>query len=96
MPKKQYSEQFRRDAVQLCKTSSKTHQAIADSLGIHVTTLAGWIKQYDIDTGERGGVTTEVRDENRRLKKELDEAQQTIKLLKKASAFCVSRMQNAA
>ena len=87
MSKKQYSEQFRRDAVQLWKKSDKTQQQIADSLGIHSTTLWGWVKQYDIDSGEIDGISTELREENRRLKKELDESQQTIALLKKAAAF---------
>jgi transposase len=87
MAKKQYSEQFRRDAVALWHKSGKTKQEVADSLGIHGTTLGGWIKQYDIDTGERPGVTTDEQREIKRLRKELDEAQQTVKLLKKAAAF---------
>lgn len=87
MSKKQYSEQFRRDAVALWSESNKTQQEIADSLGIHATTLGGWIKQYDIDTGVRDGLTTEEQLEIKRLRKELDESQKTVALLKKATAF---------
>ena len=71
----------------LWKKSGKTQQEIADSLGIHSTTLWGWAKQYDIDTGEVDGVSREMREENKRLKKELDEAQKMVALLKKATAF---------
>ena len=87
MTKKPYSEQFRRDAVALWKNSDKTQQEIADSLGIHSTTLWGWAKQYDIDTGERAGTTTDDQLEIKRLRKELDEAHKTVALLKKAAAF---------
>lgn len=89
MAKKQYSEQFRRDAVMLWHESGKTKQEIADSLGIHGTTLGMWIKQYDIDTGERPGVTTDEQREIKRLRKELNESQKMVALLKKATA-CVS------
>jgi len=87
MARKQYSEQFRRDAVALWHESDKSKQEIADSLGIHGTTLGGWIKQYDIDTGARNGVTTDEQNEIKRLRKELDESQKTVALLKKAAAF---------
>lgn len=87
MAKKQYSEQFRRDAVALWRQSGKTKQEIADSLGIHGTTLGGWIKQYNIDADERPGVTTDEQREIKRLRKELDESQKMVALLKKATAF---------
>lgn len=89
MSKKQnrYSEQFRRDAVELWRSSDKTKQEIADSLGIHSTSIGVWIKQYEIDEGERAGTTTEDQLEIKRLKKELDESQKTVVLLKKATAF---------
>jgi transposase len=81
-----YDEQFRRDAVALWKSSDKSQTEIAKSLGIHPTSLGGWIKRYsagaNIDAGKG-----DVDEENKRLKKELNEARQTVELLKKATAF---------
>ncbi len=57
------------------------------ALGIADQTLRNWIKQAEIDRGEREGLTTEEREELRRLRRENKILREERELLKKAAAF---------
>lgn len=50
-------------------------------------TLRTWVKQAEIDAGNRGGLTSDNLDELRRLKRENAELKRTNGILKAASAF---------
>lgn len=52
-----YPAEFRARAIALVRAGKPQKQA-ADDLGIHPVTLSKWIKQDDIDRGERPGVPT--------------------------------------
>jgi transposase len=88
VPKGQpFPDEFRREAVELAKTSGKSMAAIAHELGISRETLRRWLRQSEIDAGDREGLTTEERDELRRLRRELRIVKQEREILKKATAF---------
>lgn len=50
-------------------------------------TLRKWVKQFEIDNGDKTGVTTAEQEEIKRLKKEVLKLQQTQEILLAASAF---------
>ena len=88
MPKGQvFPEEFRREAIELVKTSGKTKTQLADELGISKSTLARWCSQADVDAGKRDGLTSEDKDELRELRKENRRLRQEREILKKAAAF---------
>src|SRR5215204_4847023 len=89
MPKKstgtRYTEEFKAEAVQLARSSpERSIRQIAYELGIADQTLRNWIKQAQIDAGEREGLNTEEREELRRLRKENRILRQEREILKKA------------
>lgn len=84
---RRFSDEYKADAVKLWRESGETQEVIAERLGIHPTTLGGWIKQADIDDGNREGLTSDEREELRRLRKENKVLQMERDLLKKATAF---------
>jgi transposase len=49
--------------------------------------LRNWVKQAQIDQGERQGLTTEERQELRKLRKENKVLRQEREILRKAAAF---------
>ncbi len=91
MPKSHppYPSQFRAEAVELARTSGKSIPTIARELGISDQALRDWVKHADIDAGRGrpGELTTEEREELRRLRREVRILQQEREILKKAAAF---------
>ncbi len=83
-----YRPEFRDDAVRLAKSSGKPVAAIARDLGVSYETLRKWIRQAAFDAGERqDGLTSEEREELRRLRRENRILQEEREILKKAAAL---------
>jgi transposase len=83
-----YPEEFRREAIELARISSKSHRQIAEDLGISDVTLRTWIKQAERDEGKRpDGLSTDERAELQRLRRENQTLRMEREILKKAAAF---------
>lgn len=87
--RREFSAEFKRDAVELVRTTDRPIAQIARELGIYDSTLGNWVKQDRIDRGEREGLTSderarlgELERDNARLRMERD-------LLKRTVAFWV-------
>ena len=89
MPKTRpaYPEQFRREAIELLR-AGRTPRELAESLGVSQQTLRNWRRQDQVDRHERDdGLTTDEREELRRLRRENARLKQERDLLKRAAAF---------
>jgi len=87
MPKNgtRYTEEFKAEAVQLARSSpERSIRQLAYELGIADQTLRNWVKQAQIDRGEREGLITEEREELRRLRRENKILREEREILKKA------------
>jgi transposase len=82
-----YAPEFRREAVELVRSSRPIPQ-IADELGVSPQSLRNWVRQGQLDSGERrDGLTSDEREELRRLRRENKRLEQEREILKKAAAF---------
>jgi transposase-like protein len=82
-----YSAEFRAEAVRLARSSGKPNTQIARDLGVTTETLRKWLKQADRDEGKRqDGLTSEEREELRRLRRENRILREEREILKKAAA----------
>ena len=82
-----YPPEFRREAVELARTSGRPLSEIARGLGVSRETLRLWVGQAEIDAGRRAGLTSEEREELCRLRRENRILTQERDLLKKATVF---------
>lgn len=95
MPMK-YDAQTRAKAIRLVTEHSEDYaseyeaiRAVAGRLGMNPETLRKWLRQAEVDTGEREGTTTSAAREIRELKRKNAELEQTIEILKAATSFFV-------
>lgn len=63
--------------------------AVSSRLGMTAETLRKWVRQHEIDHGERDGLTTSEAREISELKKKNRELEETIEILKAATSFFV-------
>jgi transposase len=89
--RKQYSEEFKRDALRLQETSGKSVGAIEGELGLSHNLLRQWKKRYQVnevtDVLERSEVEP-LKAALRQAKGELDITRQERDILKKTVQIC--------
>jgi transposase len=88
MPKKSYTQEFKREAVRLAQTSGKPIAQIARELGISDASIHQWRKELAEHGSEAfpgSGHQTALEEENRRLKRELERTRQERDILKNQS-----------
>jgi transposase-like protein len=61
--------------------------SIAGKIGCTPETLRTWVRQVEVDTGRRGGLTTDERARMKQLERENFELRRANEILRKASAF---------
>jgi transposase len=83
----QYPPEFKAEAVQLVRASGSSIPQIAKELGVSDNSLRNWVKQAEIDQGERQGLTIQEHEELRRLRQENRILRQEREILRKAAAF---------
>jgi len=87
-----YPKEFRRDAAALVIDQHRTVADVSRELGVVEQTLGNWVRQERIDRGEREGTTTEMREENGRLRREVKRLTVERDLLKRSVAFWVKEL----
>ena len=82
-----YPDEFRREAVQMLR-AGRTPRELAESLDVSAQTLRNWRRQDQVDRRERDdGLSSDEREELRRLRRENARLKQERDLLKRAAAF---------
>lgn len=76
----------RRSAARACGAHAASNH-LGELLGVSPDTLRVWYKQTQIDSGAHPGVTTDMAEENRRLRREVSELRKANEVLKAASIF---------
>jgi transposase len=87
--RREFTGEFKRDAVDLVRATGRPIAQIANELGIYDSTLGNWVRQDRIDRGEAEGLTTEERARLRELEAENAKLRMERDLLKRTVAFWV-------
>jgi len=91
---KRYSPEVRERAVRMLFEHEKDYESrwaalasVASKIGCTAETLRSWVKQSEIDTGRRDGMTSDDHARLKALEKENKELRRANEILKTASAF---------
>ena len=89
-----YSPEVRERAVRMVQEHRGEYsslwaaiESIAPKIGCVAQTLHEWVKKHEVDTGMRGGTSTEERERLQALEREVKELRRANEILKLASAF---------
>jgi transposase len=96
---RRYPPELKERAVRLVRETAaeqgERHGAItrvAKSLGIGSESVRLWVRQAEVDDGERAGLTTQERERLKQLERENRELRRANEILKSASAFFAAEL----
>ena len=82
-----YPDEFRREALELLR-AGRSPRELAEALVVSEQTLRNWRRRDQVDRHERDdGLTSDEREELRRLRRENARLKQERDILKRATAF---------
>ena len=86
-PRRSFTPEFKAEIVDCCRGGDRTIGQVARDFDLTETAVRAWVRQAEVDAGERDGLTTEERQELSRLRRENRRLQMDVDLLKRATAF---------
>ena len=87
--RRKFTPEFKAEVVELCRRGDRSIGQVSRDLKLTETSVRAWVKQAEVDRGEGppGALTTEEREELRRLRRENRQLREDREILKKAAAF---------
>lgn len=86
-----YSEEFKAQAVALVVEKGRNPSQVARELGVTGRSVRDWVQQHMDSQKDEYVRIHELERENRQLRKELAESQETVDILKKTAAILSKR-----
>lgn len=86
-PRRTFTAEYKAEVVAMYRTTDKTVTEIAKELDLTESAVSRWVKQGEVDAGERSGLTTTEREELAYLRRENRVLREERDILKRATAF---------
>lgn len=87
--RRSFTPEFKAEAVNQVLKKGRSINEVSEELGLYWSTLGKWVDQAKADKGKAapGALTTEEREELKRLRREVKNLREEKDILKKAAAF---------
>src|SRR5262245_8035186 len=82
-----FTPSLKAEVVALVRQGDGTLPAICRELDLSETAVRRWVQQAAVDAGERDGLTSDEREELRRLRREVRVLREEREILRKATLF---------
>jgi transposase len=79
--------QFKADIVERCRRGDRTVGQVAKDFGLTETAVRDWVKQAQVDAGEREGLTSGEQEELAALRRENRRLREDVEIPRRATAF---------
>jgi transposase len=86
-PRRSFTPAFKAEVVALARQGERPVPAICREMDLSETAVRRWVEQAAVDAGEHDGLTTEEREELRRLRRENRILRDERDILKRAATF---------
>lgn len=85
--RRSFTKEFKADIVERCRKGDRSIGEVAKDFDLTETSVREWVRQADIDDGERPGLTTQEKEELSALRRENRRLREDVEILKRATAF---------
>ncbi len=87
--RRSFTKEFKAEVVELCERGDRSIGQVARDLDLTETAVRSWVNQAAVDRGDGPAetLTTDEREELRRLRRENRQLREDREILKKAAAF---------
>jgi len=85
--RRSFTPSFKAEVVALVRQGDRTLPAICREMDLSETAVRRWVQQAAVDAGERDGLTSDEREELRRLRREVRVLRDERDILKRAATF---------
>ena len=86
-PRRSFTPTFKAEVVALVRQGERTLPTICREMDLSETAVRRWVEQAAVDAGEQDGLTTDEREELRRLRREVRVLRDERDILKRAATF---------
>jgi transposase len=86
-PRRAFTDEFKADIVERCLKGDRSVGQVAKDFDLTETAVRAWVRQAEIDAGERTGLTTDEKEELSKLRRENRRLREDVEILKRATAF---------
>ena len=86
-PRRSFTAEFKADIVERCRRGDRSIGEVARDFDLTETAVREWVKQAEVDAGERAGLTSDEREELSALRRENRRLREDVEILKRATAF---------
>src|SRR5262249_26712710 len=89
--RRSFTPSFKAEVVALVRQDDRTLPAICREMDLSETAVRRWVQQAAVDAGERDGLTSDEREELRRLRREVRVLRDERDILKRAAVRSTGR-----
>ena len=86
-PRRSFTAEFKADIVERCRRGDRTIGQVARDFDLTETAVREWVRQAEVDAGERPGLSSAERAELAELRRENRRLREDVEVLKRATAF---------
>lgn len=85
--RRSFTPEFKAEIVELCQRGDRSIGEVSRDFDLTETAVREWVRQAEVDAGDREGVTSAEREELSRLRRENRRLREDVEVLKRATAF---------
>jgi transposase len=86
-PRRSFTPEFKADIVERCRRGDRSIGQVAGDFDLTETAVREWVRQSDIDDGNREGLASDERRELTELRRENRRLREDVEILRRATAF---------